>query len=66
MVTKKIRITGYGIGVITYPETYKGRKITPSLYKVRLNSKGNPVATVGLYYQKNGRKTLWKNKILRA
>ena len=61
-----MRVEGFGIQNIPYPAKYKGKKVTPYIYRVRTDNNGNPVVTVGLNYQDKGKTKLWKNIILRG
>ena len=66
MASKKMRVEGFGIQRIPYPPKYKGRKVTPYIYKVRSDMNGNPIITVALNYQDKGKTKLWKNLILKG
>ena len=64
MKYKKYRLNtgGYGRITIKVPKKIKGRKITPSVYKVRTNSRGRDYAIVGLYTGTGRNIRVYKNK----
>lgn len=66
MTTKNMRVEGYGIQKIPYMKTFKGKKVYPSIFKVRSDKKGNPVITLVLNVKEKGKFKTVRTKILRG